>query len=100
VQAVRCNALAKARECRLQDLGEVDRSKGGRPKAIDKYQEELMWSQLVHSKWVTAIQYIHELEAATSCSLDSLLWLMDVERRWAQRLPFLNISTSAWLYNL
>jgi hypothetical protein len=65
---------------RLQDVSAVDRSEG-RPKAIDKYMEELIWSQIVHSKWVTKVQYIDELESAVSCSLDGLLWIMDVERR-------------------
>lgn len=60
----------------------MDKSKGT-PKAVDKYREELVWSQLVHSRWVTGMRYIHELEAAVSCSLDSLLWLMDIERRCA-----------------
>ena len=65
-----------------QDLGEMDHAKGA-SKAVDKYREELVWSQLVHSKWVTGMQYISELEAAVSCSLDSLLWIMDIERRCA-----------------
>ena len=37
----------------------------------------------MHAKWVTGIEYVPELEAALSCSLDALLWLMDVERRCA-----------------
>lgn len=55
--------------------------RGGRPKAVDKYREELVWSQIVHAKWVSKVQYLAELESAVSCGLDGLLWLMDVERR-------------------
>lgn len=58
----------------------MDRSEG-RPKAIDRYSEELLWSQIVHSKWVTKVQCVRELESAVSASLDGLLWVMDIERR-------------------
>ena len=66
----------------------MDRSKG-RPQAIDKYREELIWSQIVHSKWVTAVNYIQELDSAVSSSLDSLSWIMDVERRCRPHLHVL-----------
>lgn len=64
-----------------QDVADMERSKG-RPKAVDKYREETVWSQIVHSNWVSHVQYVPELESALSCSLDKYLWLMDVERRY------------------
>jgi hypothetical protein len=65
----------------LQELPEVSGKKAGRPKAVDKYREQMVWSQIVHSEWVSKVLYLAELESAVSCSLDGLLWLMDVERR-------------------
>ena len=66
--------------------------KGGRPKAVDKYREETVWSQIVHAKWVSKVQYLAEFESAVSCGLDGLLWLMDVERRYAaSRRPSLPV---------
>lgn len=67
-----------------QDVADMERSKG-RPKAVDKYREETVWSQIVHSNWVSHVQYVPELESALSCSLDKYLWLMDVERRYEHR---------------
>lgn len=68
----------------LQELAEVSSGKiGGRHKAVDKYREETVWSQIVHAKWVSKVQYLPELESSVSCALDGLLWLMDVERRCA-----------------
>lgn len=66
--------------CALQDVADMERS-SGRPKAVDKYREETIWSQIVHSNWVSHVEYVPELESALSCSLDTYLWLMDVERR-------------------
>jgi hypothetical protein len=66
----------------LQELQDVERS-SGRPKAVDKYREETLWSQIVHAQWVSKVQHLPELESAVSCALDGLLWLMDVERRCA-----------------
>jgi hypothetical protein len=69
----------------LQSLAELDRTAAshGRPKAIDKYREELVWSQIVHSNWVSKVKYVNDLESVFSCALDGLVWLMDVERRHA-----------------
>jgi len=69
-----------ARQDHFQELSEMD-SKKGRPKAVDKVQEELLWSKLVHSKWVSKVMYISDLQQLISCSLDGMLWAMDVERR-------------------
>ena len=74
-----CN-MAYRRQVILQELSDAERS-SGRPKAVDKYREETVWSQLVHAQWVSKVQYLQELESAVSCALDGLLWLMDVERR-------------------
>eukprot|EP00892_Ulva_mutabilis_P006535 jgi/Ulvmu1/4253/UM193_0001.1 len=71
----------------LQDVADMERSKG-RPKAVDKYREETVWSQIVHSNWVSHVLYVPELESALSCSLDTYLWLMDVERR----TPFMKLE--------
>ena len=70
-----------------QDVADMERSKG-RPKAVDKYREETVWSQIVHSNWVSQVRYVPELESALSCSLDTYLWLMDVERRYGPKPPY------------
>lgn len=78
----RCSMIMVA-----QDVADMERSKG-RPKAVDKYREETVWSQIVHSNWVSQVRYVPELESALSCSLDTYLWLMDVERRYGPKPPY------------
>lgn len=69
----------------IQLLSLTDKPEDDMVNVHDRVGFDTVWKVRPHTDWVTRVRYIADLNAVTSCSLDKLICLTDVERRMPTR---------------